>query len=83
MSALSFGRRNNLGAGLPSWAIGVTVPISTNPKPSASSSRRYFAFYQACSKADRIFKTEVENRNGKVGCSVSFSNDLFYESNTA
>ena len=44
MSALSFGKRNNLGSGFPSWGNGVTVPISTKPNPSVSSSLKYFAF---------------------------------------
>jgi hypothetical protein len=39
--ALSFGRRNRRGLSLPAWAFGVTVPISTKPKPKVSSSRRY------------------------------------------
>src|SRR4051812_24555019 len=37
ISARSRGSRNSRGRGLPGWASAVTVPTSTNPKPSASS----------------------------------------------
>src|ERR1700730_2251440 len=44
MSALSFGKRNNLGFSLPGWGRGVTVPISTKPNPRQFNSLRYLAF---------------------------------------
>src|SRR4030095_1619592 len=44
INALSFGKRKSLGLSLPACGNGVTVPISTNPKPSVSSSLRYLAF---------------------------------------
>jgi hypothetical protein len=33
------GSRNNRGRGFPGWACSVTVPTSTNPKPSAGHAR--------------------------------------------
>ena len=36
--ALSFLSLNNLGFGFPIWGNGVTVPISTKPKPKEPSS---------------------------------------------
>src|SRR6185436_12422129 len=44
ISALSFGNRKSLGLSLPACGNGVTVPISTKPKPSASNSLKYLAF---------------------------------------
>ena len=38
MIARSAGSRKMRGRGLPAWGWGVTVPISTNPKPRAESS---------------------------------------------
>ena len=44
INALSFGKRNNLGLSFPACGKGVTVPISTKPKPRHSNSFKYLAF---------------------------------------
>ncbi len=41
--AWSFFKRNNLFLGLPSWPLGVNVPISIKPKPKLESSLYNFA----------------------------------------
>ena len=54
ISALSFGKRNNLGLSFPACGKGVTVPISTNQNPMLPVHLNILHFYQNRTKANRF-----------------------------
>src|SRR6185437_8791955 len=73
IKALSFGKRNNLGFGFPLCGNGVTVPISTKPKPNVSSSSRYFAFLSKPAARPTGFENVIQKTSfEKIPWGVSF-----------
>jgi hypothetical protein len=56
MIASSFFKRNNLGLSLPSCAMGVTVPTSTNPKPNLSRRCNHFPSLSKPAANPKVFR---------------------------
>ena len=72
ISARSASSRNRLGRGLPGCGLRVTVPASTNPKPSASSASTASAFLSnPAANPIGLAKSRFHTRQARIASSTS------------